>query len=845
MNRKLLLLTIVVFSLFTINSVGAASFDSSIDNSTLNAGSNILVNFTVNNTDANIVQINITLPSNFSYYGSVGTTSDGSFLPTPTPRWYNDTTSYIIASGGDEKFWFKVTTPSSDDFPSDYDFQISTKDVNNVYNSNNVTVTVSDQTAPTWSGNTTTPSSPTQYVFNKSYTFNITWNDNIDIDRPIFEWNGATNYTNSTTPEVNDLGSGSYGIVITDLQQDNYTYRWFANDTSGQENVTDSFEFNVTKADNPMNIYINGNLNQNVNVNDGQIVNVTADGGNPQLFKDGSAVSEQYIDILPIGSYDFKVNSSGNRNYSINSTGITKTLNVIYPPPRYSLSTDIPSTWSNNTYAIFNATWSDDYDSNGYDTAFIELNHTGTLMNYTMSRISGTNTSTYQLNITQPMTLRWKIYANNSQNTWNSTSRTNSTINKITPTITLTVSPGSNINKGTKTTVLCSSDQVSVTLYRAGSSVSNPEITTLSAGSHIYKCNNSITSYYSSVSATELVTVYRYSGNISFYDVEEKIDIIRNSTNQTTVIIENTGNTSQNVNFTIENLKSIWYSINSTNDTIAAGGKSAFLVNFTSNITNAIKEYPGTYKVSIPNNTLENNFTIRILPDEDLQTPIQNNITLYRLNLTEIWTEINKTKKSGGDVTEAEQFIIEANEKIETAQSHIDDGDYFSAYQLLNDIDSLLKSSKEKFSDGGTHINVTENITNMSPVLKWTIIGVSVTVLIILGYLLWPQPGYDPKKGEYRHRTPKEKGIEKISDAKKTIKSKINGKSYKPKIPKLPTVGKKEEVDITSQKSIDNAKQSTNLFEKVGKQIRNIISKIKSKMKKKPKEEEKEYIEIK
>jgi len=120
--------TACFLSVFLIGSAPAlaASFDASADTATIDVG-NVLVNFTVNNPSAAIVQVNFTLPSGFSYYGGAqGTTSDGLFSPTPMPSWYNGTTTFVIATSGDKKFWFKVTTPSTGSFPSSFEFNIST-----------------------------------------------------------------------------------------------------------------------------------------------------------------------------------------------------------------------------------------------------------------------------------------------------------------------------------------------------------------------------------------------------------------------------------------------------------------------------------------------------------------------------------------------------------------------------------------------------------------------------------------------------------------------------------------------------------------------------------------------
>jgi len=818
MRLRIFLTAFVGCFLVVSISVFAANFAVYNETGTLNAGSNVFVNFTVNETDAAIVQVNFTLPSGFTYYGgSADTTSDGTFSPSPMPRWHNQSIANIIANGGDQKFWFKVTTPSSGTFPATYPFNITTTDAIGGFKSVNLSVTIADQTTPKYSVNFSTPSTPEDYVYNRTYYFNITWIDNVFLDGVIFEWDATTNYTNTTSPNIQSLGSGKYSINLTDLAQGNYTYKWYADDRNNVYNTTDTYIFNVTRGNNPITIYFNGVASTDINMNYGETINVTANGTGVTLYKNGTAVNNPFYDILPRAYYKFYANSTGDYNYTLNTVGTTQYINVIYPAPKYTASTYIPSTWAWNTIISMNYTWTDENDANGFSVAFIEHNFTGTFVNYTMTRISGTKTSSYQLNVTEPATLSWRVFANNSYNSWNATPQTNSSISKINPTLTLTSSPAWNIIKGSQTSVFCTSNQVDVILYRDGTVISNPDIQTFGTGSYFYWCNSTATTNYSAAATQKLLNVYRYMAKLSFLDAESVINVVQNSTNGTTIIIKNLGNATQSMTFEVQNITSSWYTLNATEASIGISETAAFLVNFTDDGTAEVKDYDGSYKITASGLTSIFNFTLRIIPKEDDYSSIEISVNDQRIDMLRMWTEINASiADSDVDASSAEQLILKAKEKLDLAQQYIDNGNYFGAYQLISEIKAFIASAETELQIAKTAAGITEpkqklpSFSQLPKWIRWTLIIIVVAVVIVFGYLLWPQSGYNKRTGKYKHKTTKQKGVEKISETKNKIKEKIpiiKPPSYKPKktgisipssIKKKLKTSSKEEIHISN-----------------------------------------------
>ena len=787
-----LLAATAVSLLLAAGSARAATYTVTMEQAVINAGtSNVLVNFTISNPSVDIAQVTFILPSGFAYYGgNYGSNVSSSLWSfAPTPSWSNTSTTPLVASGGTGYFWFAVTTPAV--VSGSYPFNSSTTDSAGAYVSNNVSVTVQDISAPGFSANSTSPSTPTAYGLAKNYTFNVTCTDNVAIAWMKFEWNGSTNYTNFVDPNqaVSNQSSGGYGITLTDIVPGNYTWKWYSMDTSNNESATGLGVYNITKVNNPIIIYFNGNAATSYTINQGSTINVTAAGTAVSLFKNGTAATNPYIDLLPIGDYAFKANSSGNANYSANAIGVTYTLRVITPPPSYSISTTIPSTWSFNSYAMFNVTWSDLNDANGFSMALVQHNGTGTTTNYTMTRRTGTNVSTYAFNITQPMALSWRVYGNNSYNSWNASDLTNTTIAKLTPSITLTVIPDWNVLRGVQTSVSCASPEVTVTLYRNGVATSSTtDIQTLATGDYVYVCNNTPTANYSVSSVTKMLRVLSYAADVSFTKVDTLVSVTRNSTNSTTVVVKNVGNATQPVNITIDNITSSWYKLNATTVNVASGYTTAFLVNFTPPATADIKDYAGAFRVMTTNRTITSGFVLRVLPKADDKTAISSQLSEYRANVTLLLDDISRMKMDAGltNQTSSEQKALEAKQKIEQAEGYMAVGDYFNAQQLFSSIETLIAGA---VSDLAAEKQATETQEQQVQKIEWTtwiIVAVVAIAVLVLAYLLWPGQGYSPRTSSYTFKSPAERSkqaVDELKDRIESLGSKIPGvpkKSFAP-----------------------------------------------------------------
>jgi|GEM_PF-1777410 len=768
---SIVFLTIVIFLFISVTNVLAASFTTSVSPSSIDASdTDVFLNFTVNNTDAvNITKVEITMPAGFSYSGGVGSTASGTtfLIANNVFSWSNTTPVGIVASNTKEYFWFKVDTPSS---TGNFDFNVSNFDKNGGFNSQNVTVTVSDQTAPIPSNNLTTPSHPTTYTSGQNYTFNITWTDNIAISHVIFEWDGATNYTNATSPVIIYLGSNRYSITRYDLTPANYTYKWYANDTSNLWNSTSSLKYEVKKAVNPINVYLNGILDQNITITNGTELNVTVTGiGDINLYENGALVvfgsnsvgrkTTQYA----TNKYNYTATVSGDQNRTSNSSTF-----FVMVVPTYTVTTNILKDYSSST----NSTFQIDFSSAPGFNLLIEGNWSGTVEKYNMVN-SSTKSFSYST-VFSVGVFYWRIYGDYDGYIFNLTLASSFLVGKAVPHISLGVYPALTVPKGIQTNVTCYSNNVTVKLYRNDTLVTNQDVVTLDDGKYIYICNSTETSSFVSGSVTETLTIKVYLRNLTFTKAESLISLEQNSSTSTIVEVKNTGEVTQNVSFTILDMDSSWYTVNATNVTLPFLRSAAFLVTFKVG-TVELKDYTGKYKAYSPNTTITSDFVLRVLPAAEKKVEIENKIKFYRVDMVKLWDKINSTKleNEGINATLAEEKISEAKEKIELAEDYIGEGNYFEAYHLLDDIESLILASETELSVALENYRRTKKPSWP----MWVIVPVIVVVGVLV-YLLWPQPGYDPRRRKYRFKTPQRRSMDKIQEAKEKLSRVMFTKPY-------------------------------------------------------------------
>jgi len=195
---------------------------------------------------------------------------------------------------------------------------------------------------PRWFNNVT--SLPTPQNYPASVQFNFTCED------PDGSCTGANMTVNGTTyPMLNT--SQNYTLTLT-LPAGNHQFYYTLYDNGGLTNTSDTFAYVIDKASNPVTLYLrnatNEYLNQNMTVAfSASTTNATATiaVGSVNIYRDSIAVSNPNIISLGAGIYSYKVNGTGNANYSDNSTGITHYLEVRTATPSLSHTSNSPVTY--------------------------------------------------------------------------------------------------------------------------------------------------------------------------------------------------------------------------------------------------------------------------------------------------------------------------------------------------------------------------------------------------------------------------------------------------------------------------------------------------------------------
>ncbi|MEK6811200.1 MAG: hypothetical protein AABX96_01685 [Nanoarchaeota archaeon] len=204
-----------------------------------------------------------------------------------------------------------------------YNITIVANDTSNNVNSTEQTYfNLIDIVSPSYSSIIISPNSPTIYDSGASYQFNVTWNDTFGISLAFVSFEGF-NYTMSANGIV-------YNRTFVDLSAGNYSYYFWANDTSGNVNITSLFTYSILNASGNVSLLLNG-TGQNQTAIFGTLTNASASTlfGNITLFRNGVDVTNfnnQFVS-LGTGNYNYTALSYGDQNHS--SASLTHWAHII------------------------------------------------------------------------------------------------------------------------------------------------------------------------------------------------------------------------------------------------------------------------------------------------------------------------------------------------------------------------------------------------------------------------------------------------------------------------------------------------------------------------------------
>jgi len=711
---------LILAYLFLVQTCLAAEFTATISPQLINSSVPTQLQLNITNLGtSNIIQVNLTLPPKFDFIecsnSCNGPISSVIFWSTNISPGNSSTFNLTIKANVNGTYNFSITV---------WDEITLTQNCTNNFD-------VNDTTPPRWfkvvpAGANTTYSPGAFYLFNSS------WSDNVNLSSVIFFWNNTQIIPNST--------DDTYTVAIQDLPAGVYSYYWFANDTNGNSNTTSTFTFNVTKASNPLNVYFNSTINQNITVVNNTLLTINLTGiGNLTMYQTGPENAQwsnfpQPYQFLPskLGLYNFTFSGLGNQNYSSNSSTY-----FILVTPNYTATASTPSTYSPSS-STFTVTFS---SPPVIDSLLIEGSWLGT--RYSMTNSSST---TYSYSLVLPAgTFYWQVYANISGYFFPLTEKNSFSISKATPSIYISASPSWTVQSGIQTTVSCAA-VVPVKLYRNATQVSNPDVQTLPIGTYIYSCVGEETQNYTSSSESAILKIIQQPfADLAFVEVPDLIFVEQNSSNSTQVTVRNTGNIPQTVNFTIENISVGSWSVTPTSISLSPDSNGTFSINFT--VTNeSVGSYAGIFKAYSINKTIVSNFTLRITLGKEAKEKINKTIEGYKLELLALEIELNKTKSMGFNISSTEEILNTVKQLIAQAEDNVAKGDYEGAARILSSIGNLPDEIKKELE----RAKATKGFPSFT---IYIIVGIAIGVGCLLAYLFWPTEIVSGKKPEAQEKS--------------------------------------------------------------------------------------------
>jgi hypothetical protein len=342
-----------------------------------------------------------------------------------------------------------------------------------------------DLVAPVWSSLTANPASGASYSPLQTYEFNSSWNDNLNsMDRVWINFNGV-NYT------VSGAG-GVYHFSTTGLPAGTYAYEWFANDTEGNVNSTGSLAYSVNKAVPGLTI----NILPSNSVTNGTETNVAGlgcpSGLTCTLYRDGVAVSNPDIANLSVGIYNYVYSTTGNENYTSDSASATLSVGINKIVPALSISI-LPSN------SVTSGTQTNVTGLGCPSELTCTLYRNGVAVSNSDIAALAAGTYTYVYNTT------------GNENYTSAIASATLGVNKIVPTLSISILPSNSVENGTETNVTGSGcpSGLTCTLYRNGIPIvgSNSNVETLAAGTYTYVYNTTGNENYTSAIASATLTV--------------------------------------------------------------------------------------------------------------------------------------------------------------------------------------------------------------------------------------------------------------------------------------------------------------------------------------------------
>jgi hypothetical protein len=367
-----------------------------------------------------------------------------------------------------------------------------------------------DTTAPQWSSPNT--NAPATYSSSTLSLFNITWTGGAST--VLFE----SNYTGTAQNYSMYLISGNiYGYNAT-LPAGTFYWKSYANDSAGNLNASSTQTFTINPAAAIVNLTLN-DVENNITITYPQTITAvfSTNAGTAVMYRDGTSISAENNTAITLGAgyYNYTVTNPGSANY----TGSSKTFFVTVNKATPTLSLLIDGVADNKTII---------YGTQSNATAS-ESNSGDSDLTYNLYRndISISNPDVQTLGANS------YVYTYNTSGGENYTSAALSrtlTVNKAATDVRLFLNGNEGNNSqayGTNSNATATIDVAGLAFqfYRDGNPISNPEITTLAAGTYNYTATFGGNENYTGDAQTYFLTINKATPTLSLLINGEDSDL--------------------------------------------------------------------------------------------------------------------------------------------------------------------------------------------------------------------------------------------------------------------------------------------------------------------------------
>ena len=219
------------------------------------------------------------------------------------------------------------------------------------------------------------------------------------------------------------------------------------------------------------------------------------------------------------------------------------------------------------------------------------------------------------------------------------------------------------------------------------------------------------------------------------------LNVEQAKSNSTTVFVKNINTTKvQDISLKVQTIESSWATVSpALQSSIGALKETNFTVTFNVPSSAEVKDHDSKF-VAVGNyGNVSANFKLRVLPSPETKVKINETFALVNLNYTKLGEELNKSKSSGLNTTEADAKYAELTLKVKQAQDALSAGDYFTANVLITEIKSLMDETYAALASAKatSGFNIL-GLLNFGGNTTYIIVAGAVAGGLILAYLFWP-----------------------------------------------------------------------------------------------------------